>query len=77
MPQPKEYLERAIKSAGSQSELARLLTEFIGRPVTQSHVWNWLNRDKKIPSEFVIPIEKVTGVPRYCLRPDTYPVEKD
>ena len=73
MTKSKEPLMRAIKFAGSQSELARLLASETGRPVTQSHVWNWLNRDLNIPSEFVIPIETVVGVSRHELRPDIYP----
>ena len=77
MNRPNEPLMRAIKSAGSQSALARLLAGVTGRPVTQSHIWNWLNRDLKVPSEFVIPIETVTGVPRHELRRDIYPAEKD
>lgn len=61
-------LERAIQSVGSQAELARR----IGK--TQAHIWNWLNRDKQVPAEAVIPIESATEgkVSRHDLRPDIF-----
>jgi DNA-binding transcriptional regulator YdaS (Cro superfamily) len=43
---------------------------------TQSQVWYWLERSKRgVPGEFVLPIERETGVTRHELRPDLYPVE--
>lgn len=70
-----EALQRAVDAAGGQSALASAVKEFSGsHKVNQSYIWNWLNRDKKgVPPEFVIPIEKATGVPRHELRPDIYP----
>jgi len=64
-------LEKAIKVAGSQAELARR----IGKK--QAHVWNWLNRDSQVPAEAVLSIEAATNgkVTRHDLRPDLYPVE--
>lgn len=62
-------LEKAITKAGSQAELARLLG------TSPQHVWNWLNRDKKVPAEHVLPIERATGVSRHELRSDIYPIE--
>lgn len=64
-------LERAIAEVGSQAELARR----IGKK--QAHIWNWLNRDKAVPAEAVLPIEEATGgkVTRHELRPDLYPQE--
>lgn len=63
-------LLRAVAQAGSQSELARRIG------VTQSHVWNWINRSNgKVPAEHVLPIEKATGISRHELRPDLHPVE--
>jgi DNA-binding transcriptional regulator YdaS (Cro superfamily) len=63
-----QALRRACKIAGGQKPLA----EKIG--TTQSQVWYWLERSKRgVPAEFVLPIEKVTGVPRSALRPDLYP----
>lgn len=63
-------LQRAVAEAGSQTELARRIG------VRQMHIWNWLNRSKgKVPGEYVLPIEKATGVSRHELRPDLYPIE--
>jgi DNA-binding transcriptional regulator YdaS (Cro superfamily) len=68
-------LEKAIKTAGSQVELARRISK-PDRPIRQQHVWNWLRRDKKVPPEVVLDIERETGVSRHDLRPDIYPVEQ-
>lgn len=43
-----EALTEAINAAGSQSELARKLTEISGRKVKQQQVWNWLHREKRL-----------------------------
>lgn len=61
------YLKEAITIAGGQSALARAIG------VQQCHVWNWLNRNKKVPAQHVLNIEKATGVSRHDLRPDIYP----
>jgi DNA-binding transcriptional regulator YdaS (Cro superfamily) len=62
-------LKRAVKIAGGQTALGNL----IGKD--QGTVWAWLNITKKVPPEFVIPIENTTGVSRHELRPDIYPAE--
>lgn len=65
-----EALKRACDVAGGQKPLA----DRIG--TTQSQVWYWLTRSKKgVPAEFVLPIERETGVPRGELRPDLWPAE--
>jgi DNA-binding transcriptional regulator YdaS (Cro superfamily) len=65
-----EALKRACELAGGQKPLA----DRIG--TTQSQVWYWLVRSKKgVPAEFVLPIERETGVSRSALRPDLYPEE--
>jgi DNA-binding transcriptional regulator YdaS (Cro superfamily) len=65
-----EALKRACELAGGQKPLA----ERIG--TTQSQVWYWLERSKKgVPAEFVLPIERETGVSRGKLRPDLWPSE--
>lgn len=63
----KASLERAIKIAGSQTALARLINK------TQAHVWNWLQAGR-VPGEHCIAIEQATGgqVTRYELRPDVF-----
>ena len=66
-----EALEKAVELAGGQTALA----ESIG--VKQTHIWNWLNRDKRVPAERVIAVEQATDgrVSRHSLRPDIYPVD--
>ena len=63
-------IEKAVALAGSQAELARRIG------VKQAHVWNWLNRDAKVPADRVLAIEAATGVSRHDLRPDIYPREE-
>ena len=60
---------RAIQIVGGQSALGRL----IGKP--QSTVWEWVDRKKPLPAEFVLTIEAATGISRHELRPDIYPLE--
>lgn len=63
-----EALKRACELAGGQKPLA----DRIG--TTQSQVWYWLARSKRgVPAEFVLPIERETGVSRSELRPDLWP----
>lgn len=71
---PLDALEQAISIAGTQAELARRIAT-AERPIKQQHVWNWLKRDKKVPPEVVLDIERETGVSRHKLRPDIYPEE--
>lgn len=70
-----EALKEAIEKAGSQAELARQIAT-TDKPIKQQHIWNWLNRDEKVPPEVVIDIERATGVRRERLRPDIYPNEE-
>jgi DNA-binding transcriptional regulator YdaS (Cro superfamily) len=64
-------LKKAINIKGGQVALSKAIG------TTQGHVWNWLNRDRQIPAEYVIPIEKAVNgaVTRHELRPDIYPKE--
>lgn len=67
--QSKEALQRAIELVGSASELARRL----GKPVTSTHIYNWMHRDKDgAPPERCADIERATGGEVRCeeLRPD-------
>ncbi len=66
-----EALLQAIDLAGSQSEIARICG------ITQPAVWKWLQSTKRVPAEYVLRIEAATGVSRYHLRPDIYPVEPE
>jgi DNA-binding transcriptional regulator YdaS (Cro superfamily) len=68
---PTNALKRACDLAGGQTQLA----DRIG--TTQSQVWYWLFRSKKgARAEFVLSIERETGIPRHELRPDLYPPEQ-
>jgi len=65
----KRHLKRAVKICGGQSALARIVG------TKQQNVWNWINRDARVPAEHVINIELATdgAVSRHNLRPDIYP----
>lgn len=71
-------LDRAVELAGGQTALAKKVSERVKgtgvNPITQSHVWNWLNRDRKVPGEYGIPIEEVVGgkVTRHELCPTVF-----
>lgn len=47
--------------------MARLLD------VSQSTVWEWLDRGRPLPAEHVLKVEAATRVSRHDLRPDLYP----
>lgn len=65
-------LVRALEKAGSQSALARICG------VTQPTVWGWINAGRKmLPGEYVLSVERATGVSRHDLRPDLYPRDED
>lgn len=55
-------LNQAIEAVGGVTELARRLG------IAQPSVSNWA----RVPSERVISVESLTGVPRVVLRPDLY-----
>jgi DNA-binding transcriptional regulator YdaS (Cro superfamily) len=66
-------IEKAVRISGGQTELARKLTEATGRPITQAHVWGWINRSNGVvPGEYCRHIESITGITRYALRPDIF-----
>lgn len=67
-----EALTRAIEIAGSQAALAARIG------VSQAHVSYWACKAKKgVPPEHALTIERETGVPRFELRPDIYPVSAE
>ncbi|MBC2655532.1 helix-turn-helix domain-containing protein [Pseudomonas sp. MSSRFD41] len=61
-------IHRAVKAAGGQSALARILK------VTPQAVQK-MCASGRVPAERAIEIEKATGVSRHELRPDLYPSE--
>ena len=66
----KRALQWAIDRKGGDRELA----DAIG--TTTQHVRYWLTKAKRgVGAEFVLPIERETGISRHSLRPDLYPKE--
>lgn len=59
-------IEAAAKKCGTVAELARK----IEAPRTALYAWS------RVPAEYVLKIEKVTGISRNRLRPDLYPRER-
>lgn len=71
----REALKRAISIVGSQAALAEQLAKALQRPIRQSHVSNWLNRDSQVtPAEACMHIQHLTrgGVEAADLRPDIF-----
>ncbi len=67
-PNP-ETIRRACKAAGGQSAVARALC--LGG---QGTVSSWIMRGK-VPAEYVLRLEALSGVSRHELREDLYPRE--
>lgn len=63
---PFDALKQAIEIAGSQSDLARRCDTY------QVRVSRWMAANR-VQAEFVLAVEKATGVSRHDLRPDIYP----
>lgn len=64
---PLDSLRLAIRQAGSQSALARMLG------ISQAAVSKWDRLGKHLPADHVLRVEELTGVSRHDLRPDIYP----
>jgi DNA-binding transcriptional regulator YdaS (Cro superfamily) len=64
-------MERALRDACKQAGGQKALALALGL-TSQGTVQGWL-RAGRPPAERVLEIERVTGVPRYRLRPDIYP----
>lgn len=63
-------LARAVRVAKSQSAFGRL----IGKP--QSTISFWLSQRRALPGDYVLTVERQTGISRHDLRPDLYPREE-
>ncbi|PMK03335.1 helix-turn-helix domain-containing protein [Vibrio sp. 10N.261.55.A7] len=48
-------IKRSTEILGGQTPLAKLLG------VSQSHVWNWINRKHQAPARYIRAISKATG----------------
>lgn len=62
-----EALKRAVKVSGGQAEFARLIG------ITAQAVSQW----DEVPPLRVLEVERVSGVSRYELRPDLYPLDNE
>lgn len=70
-------IERAIRVAGSQSELARRVAEKTGLPVAQAHVWYW-RKAGHVSEQYRDAVAAVTGVPVDSLKPvRSYQMKKE
>lgn len=76
-----EYLQKIISIfGGKKSALASKLVAYGPKnKLTGSHINNWIARDKKIPSEWIIPLARAVdfNVTPHELRPDIYPHPED
>jgi DNA-binding transcriptional regulator YdaS (Cro superfamily) len=72
-------LQRAVDLSGGQAGLAKRLSERKGLGIKQGHVWYWLNKSKRVPAEYAVPVEEITDgqVSRYDLRPDVFGAPPD
>ncbi|CAG9417862.1 MULTISPECIES: transcriptional regulator [Providencia] len=66
-------LQKAIDATGGQTQLAKRISDISNKPVKQQQIWNWLNRNKRVPADKVLIVERASGVSRNTLRPDLYP----
>jgi len=66
---PFDALLTAVERAGSQAAIARACN------VSSTAVWKWVQFSRRVPAEYVLKVERLTGVSRHQLRPDIYPVE--
>lgn len=72
---PLDALNRAIEAVGSQKALAERVSQFSDEPLGQSAISNWIQRQRRVPAERVIAVERAVdgAVSRHELRPDLYP----
>jgi DNA-binding transcriptional regulator YdaS (Cro superfamily) len=64
-------LERALNAEpflGNQTKFASAIG------TSQQNISNWLKARKRLPGEFVLRAEEVTGISRHVWRPDLYPL---
>ena len=68
-----EALKKAFSVLGGQTAVAAVC----GGKVQQQHVWNWLERDKKLPERYAMRIHRATSakgslVPAWELCPEAF-----
>lgn len=72
MPKKERPVEKVVRLAGGQAELARRCN------TSQPRIWQCVHRNQRVPADLVIPFERAVAgqVTRNELRPDLYPVEE-
>ena len=65
-----DLVRNIIEKSGGQTKLAAHLN------ITQGAVNHWIRRKSKVPAQYVLKIEKLTGISRYEIRPDVFLKEK-
>lgn len=63
-----EALQEAVSVMGGQVHLAKALAERTGQPIKQGHVWNWLNRSKRLPDRYALHVERITCEAGQCVK---------
>lgn len=64
-------LRRAIRQAGGRKNQAKGMANIAKLcGISNSHIWNWLNRDFNVPAKYAPKIAKEYGVPVQELCPD-------
>lgn len=71
VPVGADALERAISQAGGLTKFSQALA--VSYQLVQG--WRLQTRRFATPAEYVLRVERLTGVPRHDLRPDLYPAE--
>ena len=64
---PNHALKAAIDALGSQVALSALIG--VGQPA----ISKWLAKGSQLPPEYVLTVERATGISKHDLRPDIYP----
>jgi len=59
---------------GRTAELVTKLKSVTGEEISDDTVAAWKYRGR-VPVQRVLDVERATGIPRYRIRPDIYPVE--
>jgi len=64
-----EAFKEAVQNIGGQSATERGLGS-MGIETTQTTIWRKLVNGELCPEEWVVPIERLSGISRHRLRPD-------
>jgi len=71
-----EVFQMAVHELGGQNATSRALKKE-GVSASQASIWKRLNKLQPAAIEWVLPLEKLTRIPRHRFRPDIYPLEDE